>query len=333
MPSSPDQTLVLGIDGGGTSTRVLLLSADGRTCGVGRAGPSNPNQVGESGLRAAVALAAREAWKDAGVQPAPLAAAFAGMAGAHSFGLEATSGALRRALGDCLPDRFEVDHDLRVALAGALSGKPGICVIAGTGSAAYGRLPDGRTARSGGWGPLVDDVGGGYWLGVRAFRAAIEELDGRGEPTRLTPEVHHFFGSSSPAELRLRLQDPGLTRTRIAEFAPRVSTLAADDDTRAKRILQCGARELARLAASVAAHLGADQPLPVVFTGGLASDALYRALFAAELATAGALSLQASEHAPVVGAAWLAFTLAGCPVDPGALRVAEARLSPAPFPP
>lgn len=322
VPGAPG--LVAGVDGGGSSTRVLILSADGAVCGLGLAGPSNPNQVGAEGALEAVAAALRGAWAEARVAPRPLDAVFIGLAGAHSFGIERLQeGLLRSGSPLAGTGRVEIDHDLRIALAGALGDREGVCVIAGTGSAGYGRTRGGQVARTGGWGPLVDDVGGGYWLGLRAIGICIRQLDGRGAASALADRVLAFFGTRDPAVLRQRLQDPQLGRARIAELAPAVIACAREGDALAAALLREGATELVALGRSLGDSLFPRGTVPLALTGGLAENPTYRGVVAEAIHhQAPRLHLQESMHPPVVGAALLAFGLLATAPEPAALESA-----------
>ena len=78
--SSPKAPIAVGIDGGGTSTRVLLMGADSQPLGQGRSGSGNLHDVGAKDLMAHINEAWRRAWAHAGAQPRPAAAAFCAMA-------------------------------------------------------------------------------------------------------------------------------------------------------------------------------------------------------------------------------------------------------------
>src|SRR5690606_18298443 len=120
----------------------------------------------------------REAFAAAGL-PGPAAALCAGLAGvgnATERGIVEES--LRRAE---IAERVMVRTDGETALHGALGGGEGILLIAGTGSVAYGRAPDGRVERCGGWGMVVGDEGSGFAIGRASLTAALQSVDGRGE--------------------------------------------------------------------------------------------------------------------------------------------------------
>ncbi len=318
--------LVLGIDGGGTRTRAWFARLDGAVLARGEAEGSNTHQLGVARAGEVLVRAATEAWRAGGLpggEPHDLAAVFAGVAGA---------GAPRdqRALADRLaarlavaPERCLVDHDLRIALAGGLVGAPGAVVVAGTGSACFGRAGDGRSWKAGGWGPVLDDGGSGHWLGVQAMRAVVRAADGR-EPERgFTEAVKARLGVATPRELLARLA-PGspapLDHATIAALAPLVLEAAAAGDPVAVALVESGARELAGMAAAVLARLGidADPVGRVAGTGGvLERSALYFGRVAAALeARISDVRLEPPGLPPVAGAVLLALEAAGGVVDP-----------------
>jgi N-acetylglucosamine kinase-like BadF-type ATPase len=167
-----------------------------------------------------------------------------------------------------------VGDDTDAALAGAFAGRPGIVVIAGTGSGAAGRDATGRTVRVGGHGFLLGDEGGGYWIGREAVRAALRAADGTGPPTALIAVVERTFGSLAGAEQEVHRHptDRGL----LSRLVPDVAAAA---DAEAARILAGAAAYLAELAEAVRTRLGTD--LPVAGAGGIFDCAPIRAAFRA----------------------------------------------------
>jgi len=317
-----------GIDGGGSHTRALVASADGRLAALGRAGPGNPTTLGLAPAVAALHAAVADAWRQLPLGPQPLAAVFLGLAGINGVSRDALRTALAAGAtwgADC---RVELDHDIRIALAGGLAGRPGIAIIAGTGSSGYGRTADGHTGKAGGWGALIDDAGGGYWLARQALSAVARATDGRGPSTLLTAEVLAFFSIAHPAEMLGKLYPTPPPRDQLAALAPRVLATAAAGDAVARQLVRDGATELARLAAALAPGLFGTAPTPVVLTGGLAQDRVYRPGFAAELARlAPSLHLADTQYTPVVGALLLASGTP-VPVATSALIQAAASLAP-----
>lgn len=210
-----------------------------------------------------------------------------------------------------------------------MPGKPGIIVIAGTGSAGYGRDLQGETTRVGGWGALLDDVGGGYWMGVQALAAILQSFDGRGPTTRLHNALLPSLQIGEPPQILTWLRMPTTDRTAIAALAPLVFSCAREGDPTAREILTTGAAGLAEIAAAAARRLFGARPAPVALLGGLSQISEYADAFrAAVAARAPQLSVVQGEYSALVGALALAARAQGTSPSPQWLRAAEAHGKP-----
>jgi glucosamine kinase len=165
--------IFLGIDGGGSKTS-CLFGDETSILGAGTAGGSNPVRVGEEQAREALATAIRQACAVANVTPSQIKKTCVGLAGAARPEI---SEPVRQCLAELVPGEIEVVGDMVIALEAAFGGEPGVIVIAGTGSIAYGRNSKGQTARAGGWGFAISDEGSGHWIGRAAVAAAVRALD------------------------------------------------------------------------------------------------------------------------------------------------------------
>jgi N-acetylglucosamine kinase-like BadF-type ATPase len=301
--------IVLGIDGGGTRTRAAILADDRRVLGQGEAGPSNIDDVGEETARANIGLAVAAARGQARVGPTPFAAAFLGMAGVTSDHDRAVIRRIATMLALAPEARIGVDHDCRIALAGGLSGRPGIVLITGTGSSCYGRTADGAHWLTGGRGHLISDEGSGYWYGLNAIRAAVRHYDGRGPATRLHDQVLAALGIASIDEVMHRLYVVGASRAEIAALAPLVIAAAEAGDGVAQALFEQGSRELVACVVAAAERLDLTAgPSELALCGGLAQAAVARQPLIAELARRlPACRAALAEQPPVIGAALLAL--------------------------
>lgn len=304
---------VLGIDGGGTRTRAALLGPNREILGEGEGGPSNIDDVGEAAARDNIAAAVDAARDRAGLARGPFAAAFLGMAGVTSDHDRAVIRRIALTLSLAPETRIGVDHDCRIALAGGLSGRPGIVLITGTGSSCYGRTTDGAHWLAGGRGHLVSDEGSGYWYGLQAIRAAVRHFDGRGPRTVLHDQVVDALAITDIDGLMHRLYVIGVSRAEIASLAPLVIAAAEAGDAAARALFQIGARDLAECVAAVAHRLGFDQgEFGLALTGGLSQAEVARAPLVAALAERlPGCRPTLAEQPPVIGAALLALGLAG----------------------
>jgi N-acetylglucosamine kinase-like BadF-type ATPase len=318
-PGARTERIVLGVDGGGTRTRVALATEAGRVLGVGQAGPGNYHDVGPEAVRDHVAAALERAWEAAGAAPRPIDAAFLGLASIVSPADRAVARRIGESLDLNAAGVVDVGHDLRVALAGALAGRPGIVLIAGTGSSCYGRTADGRSWRAGGWGSLLDDLGSSRELGLQAMVAATRDADGRGPPTVLRARVLQALELDDIERLPARADAQGFTRRELAALAPLVTAAAADGDLVATEIIQRAARDLAAMVAAVVRKLGFDdpRPVPLAITGGLAATGavILEPLRRAVACLAPRCELVEPKLPPVLGAACLALQRIGRPSD------------------
>lgn len=311
--TSPNN-LFLGIDGGGTRTVALLATPGGngrwKILGRGESGPSNQQVVGIEAALAALECAAADAFAAAGLPRRGAAAACLGLAGAGRPDDQAVI--LDWARRHRLADTVDVIEDAALLPAAGTPDGWGVAVVAGTGSMAYGRSLDGRTARAGGWGHVLGDEGSGYAIAVAGLRAAARAADGRGPATPLTDRLLAAHGVNRAQEL-IGVVYPACDRATIAALAPMVLE-GADTDPVANEIVHHAAGELAIAVAAVARSLKLGCSFPIALAGGLLdSSAAYRKRFVHALAAEGIIA------EPV--------TVVTEPAE-GAVRLALARVRP-----
>ena len=242
---------VLGIDAGGTKTVCLLANAEGQILSESRGGGANLQASGELEVEKVLHGVMEEAIGDRAVRPEAVCLGIAGVD--RPADADAVRGIMRR-LG--FKSRTLIVNDALVALVAGVGDEPGVVLIAGTGSIAYGRDAAKRAARSGGWGYLLGDEGGGFWIGRSALAAVVRQFDGRGPATLLTDLVLAEMRLASPTELIHAIYDKGLQRRTIASIAAVVQRAADAKDAVAAEILTRGGAELAAAAASVVGRLG-----------------------------------------------------------------------------
>jgi len=157
-----------------------------------------------------------------------------------------------------------------VALVAGVGDAPGIVIICGTGSIAYGRNTPNEAARSGGWGHLLGDEGSGYWIGCRALRAVARAADGRGPATTLSARVLAHFGVERPSDLIHEVYDRPLRHSVIAQVARAVQAARDEGDEVATAILEEAAHELIAAARSVTKRLRMEEDaFDFVVAGGV----------------------------------------------------------------
>lgn len=304
-PGAGPDSLVAGVDGGGTGSRAIILDLEGNEVGRGEGPPALVDPSDPGAAAEAIEATVRDAAEGAGCVP-PLRALWAGLAGAGRPGeREAVEISIRsRALARLVT----VGMDVEGAYRDAFTTGPGILLVVGTGSMAWGRDPGGREIRVGGWGEVLGDEGSGYWLGLQGLRAVARSADGRSPPTSLTRSLLR----------QLRLHDPQAlipwtataTKGEIAALAPLVLEAADTDDQGAGEVLAEGLRALRRHLEVVRSRWPASEgPIPVALVGGLTEEAspLRRHLESLTEGVGG--RLVSHPVVPVRGAALLALEL------------------------
>lgn len=312
-----------GIDGGATQTRIVIVDSTGAVLAWSTVGPTHCTVVSSETLACRLHQGLHDACGKANIAIAQLTAVGAGLAGAAD---QSTCLQIRQLLVDAgVADSaiIEVDHDLCIALMGGLADAPGVVLIAGTGSSCYGRGADGAGWRAGGWGHWVDDVGSGFWLVIQAVRAMIEQHDGRGPATTLTPHILQTMKLASPREVVRRLHGDAahglapMTKAQVAALAPIIFEQAQQGDESANQIIEHGAQELARLVRAVMTRLDwLDAPCPVTAAGGVAVQPLMDQAIGAQLKQTAPLAQWVEPRfPPAIGAVLLAAQSAGITFD------------------
>jgi N-acetylglucosamine kinase-like BadF-type ATPase len=260
----PKSMHVLGIDAGGTKTICYLADADAKLIGEGRAGGANLKAEGELAVEKVLHAVMDQAL---GGRRDDVAAICLGMAGADRDDEKALVRDVMRRIG--ARSRVVVVNDALVALVAGVGDAPGVVIVSGTGSIAYGRSGE-RAARAGGWGHVLGDEGGGYWIGRRALRAVARAADGRGPTTALTASVLAHFGVREPQQLIVEIYDRQLRHHALAQAARLVQQARDDGDAVAAGILERAADELVCAARSVVDQLQLrDERMHFVLAGGV----------------------------------------------------------------
>lgn len=256
-PGAPAPRFALGVDGGGSGTRVRLADAQGRTLAEAEGGPSALGQGIESAwVNIQRAIARAFATIDQTVAEPPACAIGLGLAGAHSPARVQAFLRLAPAYG-----RIALDTDAGTALLGAHGGEPGAIVAAGTGSVGEALRRDGRRVSVGGWGFGIGDEGSGGWLGLAAMRLAHAALDGRMPTGALARAVWRVAGGQREALMDWCAQ---AGQHGFAQLAPLVFDWA-EGDPAAGHLLDQAAEALC----DIARALDPAAELPLVITGSI----------------------------------------------------------------
>ncbi|MBI3693477.1 MAG: ATPase [Acidobacteria bacterium] len=298
----------LGVDGGQSSTTAVIGDEHGLVLGRGEAGPSNhvESESGREKLIAAVEQSVGQAARSAGLDSLPaFAAACFGMSGGPADKRDIIASIIRA-------ESLEVTTDAHIALLGATGGGPGIIVIAGTGSIAYGQNAGGRTMRAGGWGHIFGDEGGGFDIVRQALRAALRHEEGWGPPTALRPALLQATGASTMNELLHLFYTRDFPRDRVAGWAPLVDAAALEGDEVARTLLRQAAQQLATLAGSVRSQLFAPGEVVLVSPiGGVFHSRMLAEWFRILVELEPGATVAPPKHDPAIGALLGAYAAAG----------------------
>ncbi len=271
LPASPRHTRLprwtagsrarywVGVDGGGTQTRLRLADATGRTLAEGRAGPSALGQGADQAWRH-IHQALTQAAHTAGLPEAPDWADCAMGAGLSGAGVPAQAQAFLARTPLALT--LTLDTDGHTGVLGAHAAQAGALVIAGTGSVAEALGADGQRRTVGGWGWLNGDEGSGAWLGKAAVRHAQRALDGRDPTGPLARAVWDLTSDRPDALLAWAL---AAQQQRFASLAPLVFEHEHEDPA-AQALLADAVQELAALARAV----DPSERLPIAWSGSIA---------------------------------------------------------------
>lgn len=266
--------LVLGVDGGGTGSRAVLVDGEGRERGRVEGGPAVADGDPEGPTVRQIRRLCATLLRDAGVQ-APVDALWAGLAGG---GRPDTRGGVVRGLREAgLAERVGISTDVEAAFHEAFVDEPGILLVVGTGSAAWGRSREGREGRAGGWGPRLGDEGSGYALGLAGLRAVVRAADGRGPATSLRDALLEATGPGDAGDdraipFRLLHWLDAAQRADVAALAPVVVARADEGDSVASELVRSAVEELVGHVTALERSLGPwAEPPRVALGGGLVS--------------------------------------------------------------
>src|SRR5277367_4213046 len=263
--SNSDATYFLGFDGGGTKTDCVLADAEGRVVARASAGPSNPLRSGYTRSWFSLSDAADSVLKQEKIHAGHIRGICAGLGGAGRSGVaRRVTTFFERGYPNA---EVRVTTDLEIALEAAFGDAEGIILLAGTGSAAFGRDANGRTARAGGRGPWFSDEGSAFDIGRRGVQAVALAEEHRGPETALSGKLFEFNQCRNWDQLGEQI-----TKNADSVFPKTfalVAKVAEEGDAVARGILAEAAGSLAGLVVCVANELGwRDRDVSVAKVGG-----------------------------------------------------------------
>jgi N-acetylglucosamine kinase-like BadF-type ATPase len=311
--------LLLGIDGGQSHTDAVLADDTGRILGRGTGGPANHTEEpgGVERLRGAVVASTAGALAAAGLGDAdtvagtPFLAVHCAMTGADTLAKQSVIAPLLRGA-----IKLRVGHDAPAALWGATAGEPGIVVISGTGSVAYGEDAEGQGLTAGGWGFVFGDEGSAFGLARAAVQASLAADDGLGPETTMGAALRSGLGMADLRTLITAFYARTLDRDRLAACARLVEQAADAGDPVAIGLFDEAASALADLVRAIAGRLALGEAPRVCYAGGAFGMTRLRVAFErAVLKAYPQARLSLPRFDPAVGALIGAFRLAGLDLD------------------
>lgn len=294
--------LVLSVDSGGTKTVAAMVAPDASIVSLKHLPSLDPTADGDWAAEIA-ALAATVG--DANLQASAFGLPFHGEVDEYT---EAQIAAVRLHF----PQNPLVENDVRIAFDGAFACGAGALILAGTGSMAWASLgkTDSPHVRIGGWGDIFGDEGSAYWLGREVLTLLSRHIDGR-EPSPVFAEQMFAAMGIQPDRLMAWCYGLESRRAGIAGLARHVSTLAADGDEVAGRLLERAADELSEQLTVAWRRCGGSSTVRWSYAGGVFNAAAILDQMTLRLGT----SPSSPRLPPVGGAALRAARLAGWAVD------------------
>lgn len=300
---------VIGIDGGATKTTAVLADLNRNILAERSSGPANFLIIGTDKVAKTISDLILDLCNDAEVNIQNIEIVCMGLTGA---GREEDAEKIKNAVLDYWHNNYSskiknliVTSDARIALEGAFSGRPGIILIAGTGSIIFGKDRSGTLYRVGGFGRYIGDEGGGYSIGRLGLQAVAKYFDGRGPETKLLQILQEKFGINSPEDLINKVYNENID---FASLAPFVIQCAEEGDEPCREILRKEAEELVLHIKAIKDKIRV-RTVYISFLGGLLSAENYysKLLRKIILQKIEGVNVILPEHPPAYGAVLLAM--------------------------
>ncbi|MCL2866366.1 MAG: ATPase [Clostridia bacterium] len=301
----------LGIDGGGTKTLFTLCTQEGRVLRALRHSSISIQQCGRDGIRAELVQGLRDILSEAGDIPRDSLKAVCLGAPCWGESIPGDASIQEASLAAFGNTPVYICNDSEVACAGSFALGPGINIVAGTGTIAFGMDAQGRTARCGGWGYIADE-GSGYWLGMRLISLFCKQADGRLPRDMLYHVVTETFGLTRDFDfIDMIIDDYMPFRDKVAGLQLLLYQAATQGDTEAILCYREAGKEIAQNAKGILSKLHIPQGACVSYSGGIfKAGALVMDSFRETLESIHC-TVSLPKAPPWAGALMLALRLAG----------------------
>ena len=255
----------IGIDGGGSKTKFLCFDSTGRECG---AATTVGTYCAQDGIDAVLSRLQDGISRSLPEKTSDVLIGFGMPAFGENHKLDAlAAGKIRDAFSSM---KIHIDNDSAIGWAGSLAMEPGISVVAGTGSIAYGRDASGKTERCGGWHEFFSDEGSGYWLGKQLLQLFSQQSDGRLKKTVLYDLVRSKLSLQDDFDIiSLTNQHYATSRKDTAALQKILLEAARMGDPHALACYDRASEELSKLIVTALNKLGFPKKVSVSYQGGL----------------------------------------------------------------
>ena len=261
----------IGVDGGATNVRAVIADSYGNILGFSKEVASTPffSKEMKSSLHDVLKKVIYDLFTSIHKVNPLIESISLGMTGLGIKGQTETE--IKKIINELIKaNNIRVYSDMEIAYRGAALDKPGILIYAGTGANCYGLDNKGQVDNVSGWGYLIDDEGGGYFIGVKALRAVYRAYDERGGKTILTEKIKEYFQEDDLKKLCFKIySEDDINRNRIGLIAPLVTDAAKTGDKISKNILNESGFALAECAAALYKKLSYKLPVDIYTVGGV----------------------------------------------------------------
>ncbi len=265
---------ILGIDGGGTKTQLLLADQLGQELAQADVGPTSLVAAGQKKAKQNLAKGLTQVTSSIEEADYTIEMAIFGLASVDTESEEAAAAEIFQPLmSQFNVEQFAILNDAVLALVNGTDRDNAIVLISGTGSNCYGENDQGTTAKAGGLDYLLSDEGSGYEIGRHVLKAVVNSYDGRGPTTVLKKLVLDYFNIDRVPDLKTKVYQPDLSKSQIAQVSPLLFKAMKQDDAVAQMIFEHAVDELWLMIATVTAKLDlTDKKFDLVLGGSIATS-------------------------------------------------------------
>jgi glucosamine kinase len=258
LSSEDNNNIFLGIDGGGSKCKAIVMSAKNEILGTGISGPGNPLHGFEQATHSIV-TSAKLALADANIAESSLGNIVAGV------GLAGVNLPVLFEQMNNWQHPFKAMHlttDLLIACLGAHQGEDGAVIISGTGSCGFSYV-DGEPYIVGAHGFPHGDKGSGAWFGLQAAKQVLLSLDGLIATSLLNDKLLSLLNVNTGVELVEAIAG------KPAAFYARMANLVFDAAEQGDALALAIVKEGANYIDNVATQLSKRSPPRLSLIGGL----------------------------------------------------------------